>query len=136
MIQSHKQKEKRDARIFARVGVAFFACMTAISYWRQHPVAMFVFADLTLFFLIAGTFAPAFFLRFFRVWMKAAAFAGNINRVLLLGIVYFLIITPTALLMRLAGKDPMQRKITPGARTYWEPRESETLDPARYEDRF
>ena len=37
----------------------------------------------------------------------------------ILAVVYYLVFTPVGLLLRLLGKDPMQRKLDPEARTYW-----------------
>ena len=45
------------------------------------------------------------------VWMKLAHVLGWINTRLLLGIVFYAIVMPIGLLLRLFGKDPMRRKI-------------------------
>ena len=37
----------------------------------------------------------------------------------ILALVYFLVLTPTGLLLRLVGKDPMERRLDPTATTYW-----------------
>lgn len=37
----------------------------------------------------------------------------------ILGTLYFLIITPTGLVMRAIGHDPLQRRFEPDAETYW-----------------
>ena len=39
-----------------------------------------------------------------------------------LALVYFLVLTPIGLTMRLFGHDPLSRKFDPGARSYWKPR--------------
>jgi hypothetical protein len=36
-----------------------------------------------------------------------------------MGVVYYLVITPTGLLMRLFGRDPLSRKFRRGAGSYW-----------------
>jgi hypothetical protein len=52
-------------------------------------------------------------------WMSAAEPIGWTMTNLILAIVYYLVLTPVALLMRLMGRDPMQRKLDPSATTYW-----------------
>jgi hypothetical protein len=52
-----------------------------------------------------------------------------------LAVVYYLVLTPTGLLMRLFGYDPMQRRFDPDAKTYWLPREQHE-DVSRYFRQF
>ncbi|MHC4176359.1 MAG: DUF5989 family protein, partial [Planctomycetota bacterium] len=48
--------------------------------------------------------------------------------ILVLLLVYYLVLTPTGLLMRLFGYDPMHRRFDPHATTYWVPRQQEALE--------
>jgi hypothetical protein len=36
--------------------------------------------------------------------------------------IFFLVITPIGLMMRACGRDPMQRRFDPAARSYWKRR--------------
>ena len=54
---------------------------------------------------------------------------------LALAVVYYLVVTPIGLLMRLFGRDPMRRKFDPSATTYWQPHESPD-EPERYFRQF
>jgi hypothetical protein len=63
--------------------------------------------------------APSFGRRIYFGWMYAALPVGWTISHLVLGVVYYLIVTPVGLLLRLAGKDPMNRKLDPAARSYW-----------------
>jgi len=40
-----------------------------------------------------------------------------------MGLVFFLAVTPTALILRMMGKDPLRRKIDRTASSYWIDRE-------------
>lgn len=62
-------------------------------------------------------------------WMKLAYFLGWFNTRLLLGIFFYLIITPTGLLMRLFGKDFLDEKIDKSAKSYWIKRDLSKFDP-------
>jgi hypothetical protein len=46
-------------------------------------------------------------------------------------VLYFVVLTPLALLFRLFGRDPLQRRFEPQAATYWAPRRQPD-DPGRY----
>ena len=54
----------------------------------------------------------------YSVWMKLAHVLGWINTRLLLSLVFYLIILPIGVILRLSGKDPMHRKLDPELQTY------------------
>ena len=54
----------------------------------------------------------------YRLWMAAGLALGWINTQIILSVVYYGIFTPTALVMRLFGKDPMRRQFKSAASTY------------------
>ena len=41
------------------------------------------------------------------------------------GVIYYIVLTPIGLFLRLTGYDPMQRRFDRAAKTYWTPREQE-----------
>jgi len=54
----------------------------------------------------------------YNVWMRVAMMIGNtINRIIL-AIVFYLVIFPTGVIMRLTGKDPMRRAFKPEEKSY------------------
>jgi hypothetical protein len=70
-------------------------------------------------------------------WIAFSIILGYFVSRLLLTIVFFLVITPTGLIMKLVGRDPMERKWEPNATTYWKPRDKDAdTSPERYEKQF
>src|SRR5262249_1580609 len=65
-----------------------------------------------------GLILPAGLTQVHRVWMKIGHVLGWINTRILLGVVFFGLITPMGVVMRLFGKDPMCRALAPEANTY------------------
>ena len=60
---------------------------------------------------------------------------GFVLGYILLGLTYYLVVTPVGLAFRLLGRDPMRRKLDPEASTYWlERRRPE--GPGRYFRQF
>jgi hypothetical protein len=51
-------------------------------------------------------------------WMKIGHVLGLINTRIILGIIYYLLITPMGLVMRLMGKDSMHRAFAKDTDTY------------------
>ncbi|HEX6827924.1 MAG TPA: SxtJ family membrane protein [Burkholderiales bacterium] len=54
-----------------------------------------------------------------RLWMKFGLLLGKIVSPVVIGILFYGVITPFGIAMRLAGKDPLRLKRDPGASTYW-----------------
>ncbi len=73
--------------------------------------------------------------KLYRGWMFAALPIGWVISHLILGVVYYLVLSPIGLIMRLTGYDPMSRKLDPAATTYWLPHKQQT-DNARYFRQF
>ncbi len=54
----------------------------------------------------------------YRVWMRFGLLAGRVMTPLVLSIVFFVMISPMALIRRLMGNDPMQRVFDPNKKSY------------------
>jgi hypothetical protein len=65
-----------------------------------------------------GLVAPGTLLPVYRVWMKFAAVLGWINTRLILGFVFYAMITPIGLVARLFGRDSMQKSFDREATSY------------------
>lgn len=63
-------------------------------------------------------FIPKWLATLNRMWFKFGILLGNIFSPLILGTIFFIIITPTALICRLFGRDQLRLKRTT-AITYW-----------------
>ncbi len=68
--------------------------------------------------IVLGAIAPRSLKQVHGRWMKVGHVLGAINTKIILGIIYYLLITPMGLVMRLMGKDPMHRALTQGTDTY------------------
>ena len=54
----------------------------------------------------------------YRAWMRFGLLASRVMTPLVLGIVFFVMISPMAVIRRLMGKDPMQRALDPDRKSY------------------
>jgi len=68
-------------------------------------------------------------------WMWITFPIGWVISHTLLAAIYFLVITPIGLLMRAVGRDPLQRSLEPGQRTYWIERQPQR-EPSSYFRQF
>lgn len=62
-------------------------------------------------------------------WMTLAFALGWFNTRLLLGIFFYLVLTPIGVLMRLFGKDLLDQRIDKNAPSYWKKRDLSKFDP-------
>jgi hypothetical protein len=74
--------------------------------------------------------APARGARLWRGWMRAAEPMGWTFSHLVLAVVYYGVLTPIGLKMRLFGRDPMQRRFDRQATSYWVERKA-AREPGR-----
>jgi len=112
------------AALLAGVGVWCFAPETS----RVAPSLWLVVAAVVG---VTGLVCPRAVRGIYVVWMVAAFPIGWLVSHLLLAAVFFLVITPIGLILRLIGYDPLQRRFDRAAKTYWQPRENRS-DTARY----
>ncbi len=52
------------------------------------------------------------------IWMAIGHILGRINTAIILGVVFYGVVTPMGLVMRLMGRDPMCRRFEPDTDTY------------------
>jgi hypothetical protein len=102
------------------VGLAFLLIGGIIWFWRGHVTVPLVFAALGGPLLLAGLIIPGKLGPVYRAWMGFALLLSKITTPIFMGITFFLVIGPVALVMRLMGKNPMVRKEEHG--TFWVPR--------------
>ena len=60
--------------------------------------------------LILGGLNPLMLLYPYKVWMKLGYVLGWVNSRIVLGLIFFLVLQPIALIMRLFGHDPLRKK--------------------------
>ena len=85
--------------------------------WRGQPLRLW---SLLLGGLLMGLALiwPRSLTQVYRFWMTVGEVLGWINTRIILGVIFYVLFTPMGLLMRLRGKDPMRRTLTPEAESY------------------
>lgn len=70
-------------------------------------------------FLAAAALRPKLLAPLNRIWTRIGHFLHRIANFVILALLFYLVITPTGLMLRLLGKDPLRLRFEPGARSYW-----------------
>jgi len=69
-------------------------------------------------FLILGALNSKILTPFNKLWFKLGIFLGKIVSPLVMGVIFFFVVTPTGLIMRILGKDPLNLKYNLN-KSYW-----------------
>lgn len=85
---------------------------------------------------LINTVVPAALTPVYKAAIFIARRLGWFNTRLLLGLIYFLMFTPLALLFRIIGRDALDRKIDRKADSYWQRRECKKFDPRSVENQY
>lgn len=113
----HEIKPGSD-RSFGLVFAAFFGALAAYgaAAGRDSAWVFLALAAVTggVALIIPGVLAPLN-----RLWFRLGTFLARVIQPLVIGAVFFLVVTPIGLLMRLAGKDVLRLKLDPAANSYW-----------------
>ncbi len=73
---------------------------------------------ISIVFLILGIFNSKFLLPLNKLWFKFGLFLGKIVSPIVMGLIFFLVVTPIGLFMRIIGKDLLNLKIN-SDKSYW-----------------
>ena len=123
------QTEIKKIRLSAIIASLIFLTIGTVHLFKKHPHFYITAYTLCLFFFVMVVFFTAAF-------KKLTSFIGGLITALLLALVFFAVITPIGLIMRLFGKDPLDRKIEKGKGSYWEKKGAVSEDVERYEKQF
>jgi hypothetical protein len=105
-------------RSFGLVFAGFFALMSALSAWRGHTAWHWALPVAAVFLVIAYTY-PKVLAPLNLLWMKFGLLLHKIVTPVILGLLFFVTITPIGLLARACGKDFLRLRLDRGAKSYW-----------------
>ncbi|MDP9198707.1 MAG: SxtJ family membrane protein, partial [Pseudomonadota bacterium] len=87
-------------------------------FWKDNRYASAAIGA-AAFFLIAALAFPRVLHPLNIVWMRFGLLLNRIVSPIVLGVIYFGLLTPVAALMRLRGRDVLQRRFDPARVSYW-----------------
>ena len=136
MFQTMKKKSFRREREF---GLIVGGVFVLLSVWWLHRGKLSNASHLTLplgsLLILLGLLWPRVLVWPNRGWMLLAEGLSFVTTRIILGIVFFLIVTPIGVIKRLSGWDPLNRRSGRGA-SYWRPYSERQRDPRHYEKMY
>lgn len=111
---------RKELRVFSLLLIGFGVLVAAVLYQRfeSHLPALLTLSISCCVGLV-GLVAPSLVRVVYVVWMALAFPIGWTVSHLMMLVVYYIVLTPIGLVMRLCGRDPMQRRIDRDAKSYW-----------------
>ena len=111
-------KQKNQNRSF---GLLFFIVFLALALWpltKKGEINIYLIS-IALIFLALGLLNSKILSPLNKAWIKFGEILGRVIAPIVMAIVYFLILTPISLLVRLFGKDLIGMKFSNDINSYW-----------------
>ena len=101
-------------------GLTFFIVFLIISFWPlMHNEQIRIWSlVIALIFLILGVSNSKILTPLNTIWFKFGLILGKIVSPIVMGIIFFLIVTPISIIMRILGKDLLNLKYN-NQKSYW-----------------
>ena len=102
-------------------GILFFVVFLGLGLWPiindNNPNVYLILLSIT--FLILGLLNAKILSPLNSIWIKFGEILGKIIAPIVMAIIYFIILTPISLIVRLFGKDLLGLKFSKLIKTYW-----------------
>tara|TARA_Y100000590_G_scaffold191726_1_gene218077 strand:+ start:570 stop:965 length:396 start_codon:yes stop_codon:yes gene_type:complete len=115
----HKSKIKIGSN--RNFGLVFFFVFLIVAMWPllNGEAPRIWSLIIAIIFLILGLINSKILTPLKILWFKFGLFLGGIVSPVVMGIVFFFVITPIGLFMRLIGKDLLNSKLDNNKKSYW-----------------
>ena len=111
----HKRSSNRS------FGLLFFVVFLVIAFWpltKKSEINLYLIS-IALIFLVLGLLNSKILSPLNKAWIKLGEILGRIVAPVVMAVVYFIILTPISLLVRLFGKDLIGMKFCNDIKSYW-----------------
>jgi len=130
-------KEKKQLIVFG-YGLAVILAIISFHVWRHHGwhiVHVLIFPCIVGLILVTAINYKAL-KPLYAQWMKVAHLIGSVITGILLSILFYLVFGIAGIVLRLLGKDLLDRKVDHNARSYWINRERVEFNRTDYTRQF
>jgi hypothetical protein len=130
--RSHDVEGSSD-RSFGLVMAAVLALLGALNWWHSRNLWPLCLAAAAVFLGLA-LWRAAWLAPLNRLWTKLGLLLSKIVNPIVMAALFFVLITPSAVLIRLRGRDLLRLRRDAAARSYWIPRDQTA--PQSMKDQF
>ena len=111
-------KQKNQNRSF---GLLFFIVFLFLALWpltKKGEINLYLIS-IALIFLVLGLLNSKILSPLNKAWIKLGELLGTIIAPIVMALVYFIVLTPISLIVRIFGKDLLGLKFLKNKETYW-----------------
>lgn len=134
-LSRHDDVKVGSDRSFGMVFAAFCAVVAGIQLWIGSG-RLWLWLAAAGVFVIPALLAPRLLHPLNVLWFKFGILLHHIVTPIVLGLMFFVVFTPTGFWMRLTGKRPLNLHFDPEAGTYWITRTPPGPPPGSFHDQF
>ncbi|MEA3455891.1 MAG: SxtJ family membrane protein [Campylobacterota bacterium] len=116
--------KKHDLKVFAFIWAGIFMIAGLLPLLKESEIRIWA-VIVSLLFVAISIIKPELLTRFYHLWTKIGGFIGGIISKVILFILYFGVFTPVSFVLKLLGKDLLDKKIDKSQKSYWIERETQ-----------
>jgi len=126
-----KRLDPNEIRKFGTTLVIVLWILAGVHWARTGHIRVWMFV-IGFGVLVPAIIRPVLLRPVLRVWLRIATGISYVMTHIILVAFYYLVITPTGIVMRAVGHDPMKRRYDAESATYWEDLPDEEVPRERY----
>ena len=108
---------RSELRRFGLTVGGSFVALAAVAYWRGHATVAIALATVGMALVVAGVAVPGHLGSVHRAWMRLADLISSVTTPIIMGLLYFVVLTPAGWLRRSVAHSPMRH--ASGSTTFW-----------------
>ncbi len=128
-LSNNNLKKNREFGLLVGIVLILFA---AFLYLKRDYIKLYLVVP-GLLLIFSGVLFPQWLAPLRKAWEAIGTILGKLNTYLILTIIYFFLLVPLAWLLRLMGKDLLDRKINAKLKSFWAAKQANQEDTMKYQ---
>lgn len=125
----------KELRKFSIILFCAFGILGLLVLWRRGEEGL-ILCGVGFALLLFGLIRPKLLFYPYKGWMRLSLILGFLMNHLILSLMYYFVISPIGIVMRMFGKDFLRKKYDKNATTYWIKKDRKGYAKERYEKMF
>lgn len=125
----------KQARSFGLIFAVFFGILALWPLFEHKPIRIWA-SVLVAIWLLLSFLLPHTLIPLSRQWLRLGTMLHQITSPFIMGVLFFLVLTPTSFLIRLRKHDALSLSFDPKRLSYWVDREKHSQAPENMKNQF
>ena len=120
-IQNYTKIKKSSEKNFGLVFCSFFAIISLYPLFYNEKIRVWALL-ISLILLLISFLIPKILRQPNQLWHHFGLFLGKIFTPIIMGIIFFFIVSPTGIIVKILNKDLLNQKLYKAKKSYWKKR--------------